>query len=208
MPRLTVLAVPFLALLIFSSTAQARDNFGLRVTIFNQGTNLYALTPYLEGVSPITTIPLGVPVVEGMIPLGGGELLIGTSFHRGSFTYNDDYDDYQSSFALTGWIASVGYAFRLAQDETTALKAGGRAGMAIMGKVEMESTDYDGDTRSDSDDIDSSFQLSAFIAGEYFPAQHFGLSVETGLSFVTLAVGDTDQNWLNLYGAFSGIIRF
>jgi hypothetical protein len=208
MHRLAALTFALVIIPMSSALAEGKDPLALRVTVFNQGTNVYVMGIGMEILSPITTLPLGVPVVEAMVPLGPGELLIGTGFHRMSISREDKHDDYKIEGSLTGWLLNVGYAYKLARAENTCLKFGGRAGLAILGKEEME-YGYDNDGGdSDSDEIDSSFQLSAFVGADYFPARHFGLAIEAGLSFVTLAFSEWDQSWLTLYGAFSGILRF
>jgi len=204
---LTVLLVPFMILLLGSSSAQAKDPFALRVTAFHQGTNIYLLETDIGILSPITTMPFGIPQLEALIPAGNGEILIGSAFHRSSNTRESSWDDYKYTYTLLGMTLSAGYAHKLLRGEKSAVKLGGRAGMAVLGKLTMES-EHDDANSSDSDDIDNSFQLSAFVAGEYYPVKHFALSPETGLTFVTLAVSDTSQDWLSLYGAFSGLIRF
>jgi hypothetical protein len=192
--------------------ALAGDSIGVRATVFQQGTNVYSFAPRMvEIVSPITVLPLGAPLVELLVPVGGGDLLIGTTFHRNSYSF-DQYGQ-SAEGTLTGWIVSVGYAAKLVGDDRGCVRAGGRLGMALMGKVKTEYDysyeEYDYfDSGSDTSNIDSMINATAFLAGEMMPSKHFGLGVETGLSVIVLGVDEVDYSFVSTYAALSGIIRF
>jgi hypothetical protein len=207
--RLVLVSVLALGLLLSTaSVATAGDSFGVRATVFQQGTNVYSFAPHMvDLVSPITVLPLGAPLVELLVPVGVGDLLIGTTFHRNTYSYDEDGGS--SEGTLSGWLVSIGYAAKLVGDDKGCVRVGGRVGMALMGTAKSEYAypeyDYSG---SDTSDIDSMFNATGFLSGEMMPSKHFGLGVETGLSFILLGVDKVDYSFVSTYAALSGIMRF
>lgn len=206
MNRQSVCVGVILVLVACIHPAAGKERTAVRVTAIQMGTNIYVHSMTSDLIAPIATFPLAIPTAEAMIPLGPGALLVGTGFHQSSFT-SKDWDDDELEMSFTGWTLGLGYAYKLLAAQNSAVRIGGRAGMAIFARVDTEFTSED-ESSTDTDKMDYCFQTSVFVSGEYFPARHFGLAVESGLSVVGFAAGYVTENMVNIYGAFSGLIRF
>ena len=210
---LSCLCLALLAALPATAVAESeKPGSGVRATLFGQGLGEIAATSNWGPIIPVNYQLLAPPLLEGLFPVGVGDILLGLSYARTTrdVTYKDD-DDERKERSAWGLAATVGFAFSLIANESNALRVGTRIGTIIGG--DEEKTTWD-DHDDDYDDEDPGKMVSAgvFLAAEHMFYRHFGFQGELGLTYLGQFREDRDieevKSWLSTYTAFSAVMRF
>jgi hypothetical protein len=164
---------------------------------------------------------LAVPVLEGLVPLGPGEIklrcLLAGAVKSGESSRGED-----GLWTVLAVGLSLGYAMEIVEWSDTTLRAGGRVGVGWLSMESKDSVTYDEETRVNSSS--PAVSAGAFASFEYdFWRPGVGLGAEVGAAgilseYARLNFHDGHQKdperghatFLGMYGyvAFSGVIRF
>jgi len=185
---------------------------GVRATLFGQGLGEIAAISSWGPIIPVNYQLLAPPMLEGLLPVGVGDLLLGLSYARATRdrTYKGEYGETREESAW-GLAVSVGFAYSLFTHESNALRVGTRLGTIIGGEEDKET--YGGKEHDYSDDESGKIvSAGVFLAAEHMFYRHFGFQGELGLTYFGYFEDDKDteesRSWLSTYTALSAVMRF
>ena len=185
---------------------------GVRATIWGEGLG-GIVTPMPMGPALTVNYQLvSPPMLEGLIPVGVGELLVGLSYSRVSYEWKEKGDwDESHEDSVWGLGTTVGYAYPLLTDGLNAVRLGARLGTVWGGATDKDSWGDEAD--DDSESLQGTVvSVAAFLAGEYLFYRNFGFQGELGLTYLGYfddsKYSEWSQSWWSTYTALSAVIRF